>query len=163
MLHIVGGELGEGVGGGFFEARQAAAEDEFYVFGGAVALLGDAELGFFALFGAGAGFEEVRAVDEHDDVGVLLDSAGFAEVGKLGAAFVALGGAGELAENENGYLQFFREAFEAAGDAGDFFLAVAEAATGGDELQVVDDQEREAFVALEPASLCADFEDADGA
>jgi len=44
--------------------------------------------------GGGAGFEEVGAVDEHYDVGVLLDGAGFAKVGELGAALVALWGAG---------------------------------------------------------------------
>jgi len=120
-------------------------------------LLGDAEFGFFAFFGAGAGFEEMGAVDEHDDVGVLLDGAGFAEVGELGAAFVAFGGAGELAEDEDGNLQFFREALEAAGNAGDFFLAVAEAAARGDQLEIIDDEKREALVAFEPAGFGAYF------
>src|SRR5712672_6673 len=115
-LQIIGGELGECVGGGFLEPCQAAAEYEADGVGGAIALLGDAEFGFFALFGSGAGFEEMRAVDEHDDVGVLLDGAGFAEVGELRAALVALWGAGELAEDEDGNLQLFGEAFEGAGD-----------------------------------------------
>jgi len=162
-LQVVGAELGEGVGGGFLEAREAAAEDEADVFGGAVALLGYAEFGFFAFFGGGAGFEEVRAVDEHDYVGVLLDGAGFAEVRELGTALVALGGAGELAEDEDGNLQLFRKTFEAAGDAGDFFLAIAEAAARSDELEIIDDEERKTFVALEAARLGADFEDGDGA
>jgi len=39
----------------------------------------------------------VRAVNEHDDVGVLLDGAGLAEVGELGATVVAFRGASELA------------------------------------------------------------------
>src|SRR6266852_1849880 len=43
------------------------------------------------------------------------------------------------------------------------FLASAEAAAGGDELEIVDDEERKAFVALEAAGLGADFEDGDGA
>src|SRR5258708_34105012 len=98
-LQILGGELGEGGGSGFLETRKAAAEDEADCVGGGVALFGDAEFGFFAFFGGGAGFEEMRAVDEHDDVGILLDGAGFAEVGELGAALVALGGASELAED----------------------------------------------------------------
>src|SRR6202011_1661126 len=105
----------------------------------------------------------MRAVDEHNDVGVLLEGAGFAEVGELGAALVTFGGAGELAEDENGNLQLLGEAFEGAGDAGDFFLAIAEAAAGGDELEIVDDEKRKTFVALEAASLGADFEDGDGA
>src|SRR6266481_3253154 len=162
-LQISWGELAEGVGGGFLEAREAAAKYEADGVGGAVALLGYAELGFFALFGRGAGFEEVRAVDEHDDVGVLLDGAGLAEVGELRAALVALGGAGKLAEDEDGNLQLLGETLEGAGDAGDFFLAIAEAAAGGDELEIIDDEERKALVALEAAGLGADFEDGDGA
>ena len=79
-LQIPGAELRKCVGGGFLESCQAAAEYEADCVGGAVALFGYAEFGFFALFGGGAGFEEVGAVDEHDDVGVLLDGAGFAEV-----------------------------------------------------------------------------------
>src|SRR4029077_19684025 len=109
---VVGGELAEGVWRCLFKPREAAAEDEAAGVGVAVALLVDAERGFFALFRGGAGFEEVRAVDEHYYVGVLLDRAGLAEVGELGAALVALGGAGELAEDEDGNLQLFGEAFE---------------------------------------------------
>src|SRR5450432_284288 len=78
-LHVVGGEAGEGVGGGFFKASEAAAEDEFYGFGGTVALLGDAQFGGFAFFGRGTGLEEVGAVNEHDHVGVLLNGAGFTQ------------------------------------------------------------------------------------
>src|ERR1700686_725178 len=146
---IVRGELREGVGGGFLEPGQAAAEYEADGVRGAVALLGDAELGFFALFGSGAGFEEVRPVDEHDDVGVLLDGAGFAEVRELGAALVALRRASELAEDEDGNLQLLGESLKRARDAGHFFLAIAEAAARGDELQVIDDEQRKPFVALE--------------
>ena len=118
----------------------------------------------FALVGLGVFFEEVRAVDEHDDVGVLLDGAGFAEVGELRAAILALGSAGELAENEDGDFQLLGEAFQAAGNAGDFFIAVAEAAARGDELEIIDDEEGEAaFFFFEAASFRANFEDADGA
>lgn len=102
-------------------------------------------------------------VDEHDDVGVLLDGAGFAKVGKLRAAVIALWSAGELAEDEDGNLQFLGETLEAARDAGDFFLAIAEAATRSDQLKIIDDEKRETFVALEAAGFGADFEDADGA
>jgi hypothetical protein len=51
LLHVVGGELGEGVGGRFFEASETAAEDEADFVGGAVALLGDLDFGLIALFG----------------------------------------------------------------------------------------------------------------
>src|SRR6266436_4039091 len=42
-------------------------------------------------------------------------------------------------------------------------LAIAKAAARGDELEIIDDEEGKAFVALEAASLGADFEDGDGA
>jgi len=51
VLHVVGGELGEGVGGRFLEASETAAEDEADFVGGAVALLGDLDFGLIALFG----------------------------------------------------------------------------------------------------------------
>src|ERR1700741_203467 len=163
-LHLVAaGELREGVWRSFFEAGQAAAEDEFDLVGRAVALLGDEDVGHVALFGRGVEIEEIGAVDEHDDVGVLFDRAGFAKVRKLRAALVAFGRAGKLAEDEDGNLQFLGEALEPAGNAGNFFLTRIEAAASGDELKVIDHEEREALVALEAASLGTDFEDAGGA
>jgi hypothetical protein len=68
--------LREGIEGRFLESGDAAAEDELDVVREAVALLGDAEFCFSALFGAEAGSQEVRAVDEHDRVGVRLDYVG---------------------------------------------------------------------------------------
>jgi len=50
-LLFVGPEIGEGVGGGFFKTRETAAEDEFYLVGWAVALLGDEDVGHVAFFG----------------------------------------------------------------------------------------------------------------
>src|SRR5215472_2866644 len=162
-LHLVGaGELREGVRGGFFEAGQAAAENEFHLVGGAVALLGDDDVRHVALFGRQVHFSPVGAIDEHDHVGVLLDGAGFAQVRELRTAFFAFGGTGELAEDQHGDLQFLGETLETARDAGDFFLAGVEAATRGDELKIVNNEQREAFVALEAASLGADFQYAVG-
>jgi hypothetical protein len=50
-LHVVGGELREGVGRGFFETGETAPEDETYLVGRAVALLGHLNFGLIALFG----------------------------------------------------------------------------------------------------------------
>src|SRR6266481_4909156 len=158
--HIVGSELRKGVGSGFFEAGKTAAEYEANLVGGSVALLGDLDFRLIAFFGRGVHLRPVRTIDEHDHVGVLFDGAGFAEVGKLRAALFAFGGASELAEHENGDLQFFGEPLEAARDAGNFFLAIAEAAAAGDELKIIDNDERKAFFALEAAGFCADFEHA---
>src|SRR5207244_1332447 len=83
----------------------------------------------------------VRLVDEHHDVGVLFDGAGFAEVGQLRAALFAFGCARELAEDEHGKLQFLGKTFEAARDAGNFFLTIVEAAATGDQLKIIDDNQ----------------------
>src|SRR6516164_6083018 len=156
-------ELRKGVWGSLFKAGQAAAEDELDLVGRTVALFGDEDVGHVALFGRGVEIEEIWAVDEHDDVGVLFDRTGLAEVGELRAALVALRSAGELAEDEDGDLQLLGEALESAGYAGDLFLAGIKTAASGDQLQIIDDQESKALVALEATCLSADFEDAGGA
>ena len=141
---------------------------------GAVALLGDDDFGFAFRIGVGVAvaFAVVVAfaVDEGDDVGVLLDGAGLAEVGEERLLFSAalLGGARELRERENGDVEFFGEGFEAAGDGGNFLGAVFVAAslrthgTGGHELEVVDDDEVEAALGLaESAGFGAHFSEGD--
>ena len=105
----------------------------------------------------------MRTVDEHHHVGVLLDGAGFAQIGELRAALIALGRARELAEDEHGNLQLLGQALQAARNAGHFFLAVAKAPARGDELEIVDDQQGHALVALEAAGFGANFENADRA
>src|SRR4029434_11338489 len=96
-LQVVGSELREGVGRGFFETGEPAAKDEAHFVGRAVALLGDLDFGLVALFRGGIHLRPMRAIDEHDDVGVLLDGAGFAEIGELRATFFALGSTSKLA------------------------------------------------------------------
>src|SRR6516162_1165183 len=155
-------ELREGIWCSLFKTGEAAPENELDLVGRAVALFGDKDIGHVALFGGGVEIEEIAAIDEHDNVGVLFDRAGFVKIGQLGAALVAFGSTGELAEDQDGSLQFLGEAFEPARNAGDFFLAGIKPATSGDELEVVDDEEREALVALEAASFGTDFEDAGG-
>jgi len=56
VLHVVGGELREGIWRGLFEAGEAAAKDEADFVGGAVALLGDLDFGLVAFFGRGFHF-----------------------------------------------------------------------------------------------------------
>ena len=156
-------KLREGIRGSFFEAGEAAAENEFDLVGGAIALFGDKDVGHVALFGGSVEIEEIGAVDEHDDVGVLFDGARFAEVRELRATLVAFRRAGELTKNEYGNLQFLGEAFKATGNAGDFFLARIETTASGDELEIIDYEKRETFVAFETARFCTDFENAGGA
>ena len=99
------------------------------------------------------------------EIGVLLDGAGFAQIGKaratLGFAGAALGVTVELGEDDDGDVQFFREPFEAGGNFRDFELAVVlrTAAGAAEELEVVDEDGLDAMLALEPAGLGAEFED----
>ncbi|GCC49577.1 hypothetical protein chiPu_0033706, partial [Chiloscyllium punctatum] len=87
------------------EPGDAGLEVQFDGAGRAVALLADDDFGlamgqfqlhlpFFVLGGAGArllvGEVVFLAIHEHHDVGVLLDRAGFTQVGKLGALVVAV-------------------------------------------------------------------------
>ena len=55
----------------FFESRELFEKDEFDAADRAVALLADDDLGYVLFFGFG--FVDLFAVDEHHDVGVLLN------------------------------------------------------------------------------------------
>src|SRR5215207_11583992 len=105
----------------------------------------------------------VVAVDEHDDVGVLLDRPGLAEVGQHGALVgPQLELAGELAEGDDGTLELAGEDLEATADLGHLDLAVLGRPTTAHQLEVVDDDHAEvADLALEPAGLGPDLHDGD--
>ena len=105
----------------------------------------------------------MRPVDEHHDVGVLLDGARFAQIGELRPALIAFRRARQLAEHEHGNLQLLGQAFQSARDARDFFLAIAKAPARGNQLEIVHDQHGHAFVALQPSRFRANLEHADRA
>ena len=97
-----------------FKAGEGFDEGEFDGAGGAVALFADDDFGY-AGFGGFFLVVVVVAVDEHDDVGVLFDGAGFAQVAHHGAFVGALlDAAVELREGDDGALQFFGQGLEAA-------------------------------------------------
>ncbi len=109
-------------------------------------------------------------MDEGDNVGVLLDRAGLAQVGEDGlfVAAALFGGAGELGEGEDGDVELLGEGLEAAGDGGDFLGAVlimprgGARGSGGHKLQIIDDHEVEAALGLaEAASFGAHFGEGD--
>jgi hypothetical protein len=81
------------------------------------------------------------AVDEHDDVGVLLDGTGVAQVGELRDGWVArFDGTRELRQGNDRDVEFAGQTLQATRDFGDFLLAAVRAAgAAGDELEVVDD------------------------
>ena len=109
---------------------------------GAVALLGNNDLGAALEVGVVL-LVDLFAEDKHNNVGVLLDGAGFAEVGELGAmvAAAAFGSAAELGQSDNGHAQFFGDGFESAGDGRNFLSAILEAlAAAGHQLQIIDNE-----------------------
>ena len=57
------------------------------------------------------------AVDEEDDVGVLLQGTGFTQMAELRALVLGLlNGTAELRKGDDRYVQFTREGFQRAGD-----------------------------------------------
>ena len=78
---LVANRAAPGVRGGFFESRVAGQENEIHGAGWAVALLGDDQLGFGAIFFGHIRFVKIRAIDKEDHIRVLLDCAGLAKVG----------------------------------------------------------------------------------
>ena len=82
------------------------------------------------------------AVDEHDQVGVLLDLAGLAEVRQERALVGAsLDSARQLRDRDHGNVQLARQQLEAAADLPDLLDAAVRARLGPHELQVVHDQQ----------------------
>src|SRR4051812_46010496 len=72
------------------------------------------------------------AEDEHHDVGVLLDRAGFAQIGQHRPLVLALlDGARQLRQRQDRHLQLLRYRLQPAGDLGYFLDAVFRAAARG--------------------------------
>ena len=65
-------------------------------------------------------------MDEGDDVGILLDGAGFAQIGehRLLVASALLRGTAELRERDDRDVEFFRERLQAARDGRDLLGAI---------------------------------------
>lgn len=147
------------------EAKKLGVEVELDFADWPVAVLGEDELG-------DVGGDEVivvlfvvvGAVEEHDKVGVLLDGAGFAEVGEDWAGVVAAGDATrKLSKSNNWDFEFASKCFEATGDFGDLLDAVAGVAIGTlEELEVVDDDHANIVVMGGAASFVAEFENGHG-
>lgn len=93
--------------------------------GWAVAVFGDDEVGFA---GTGRAFlVGVLAVQEDDEIGVVLQGAGVAQVADQGQLVDALFGAAvEGRDGDDGDLEFFGQMLEATGDLGDLFVAGSE-------------------------------------
>ncbi len=96
----------------------------------------------------------ILAMDEHHHVGVLLDGAGIAQVGKAWASAALLHGARELRESQDRHVKFARQYLKRARDFG-YLLHHGVGRLGGGgghELKVVHDQEIEAVLVMQAAS-----------
>ena len=105
-----------------------------------------------------------RAVDENHDVGVLLDGPRFAEVRKHRARFAPrfLRGAAELGDADDGNGQLLGQFLERTGDEGHFLVAVLEPPAGAHQLDVVDEDDVQRSLQLQPPGLGLHFRQGQG-
>src|SRR5206468_10522861 len=142
-----------------FEPRVLAQERHVEIAGGAVALLGDDQRGDTAvLFGR---LVDLLAVQEQDDVRVLLDGARLAQIRELRPTTLAalLGGARQLRDGDDRDVQLLRQLLQRARDLRHFLVAVLEPAAAADELHVIDDDEIETLLQLQTPALGAHLQD----
>jgi hypothetical protein len=114
-LEIATGATGQGLKlGDIFQERQ------FDHPGGAVTLFGNDDFGHTWLFTGIFGVILI-AVDEHDDVGVLLNGARLAQIAHHGTfVWALLHAAVELRQGDDRTLQFLGQHFEATGNFTEF-------------------------------------------
>src|SRR6476620_9188021 len=142
------------------ELGKLAAEDELDPVDRAVAVLGDDELRDARFLGL-LRVVVLVAVDEHDEVRVLLDGAGLAQVGEDRALVGArLDAAVELAQRDDRHVDLARGQLEPAAHLADLLDAAFDPLVGVHELEVVDDDQAEVLLGGEPARLGPDLEQA---
>src|SRR5438876_5860430 len=144
------------------EAGVFLLEEQLHGPGGPVALLADDQVGqpLEALVGleVDRSVVELLTINEADDVGVLLDGAGFAQVRQLGPPMLAtalLRRARQLRQGEHRDIQLFGERLERPGNKGDLLLAALRIAGPLHHLQVIDDHHADVVLGLEAARLGA--------
>ncbi len=100
--------------------------------------------------------------DEHHEVGVLFERARFAEVRQHRTMIRSrFRGAAQLRQRDDRTAQFLREPLQRSRDRRKLLLTVVEAAAALHQLNVVDDQQVQAMLCLQPPRLRAHFEHAD--
>src|SRR6266542_1496496 len=149
-------------GGVVVEAGEFLLEVQLHRPRRAIALLSDDHFGkaldALVRLGVDRPVVELLPVDEADDIGVLLDGARLAEVGKLRAAMLPaalLGRPGQLRDRDDRNVELFGERLERPRDVGDLLLAILDVAWARRQLQIVNDHERNVVLGLQPACLRA--------
>ncbi|MPM36485.1 hypothetical protein SDC9_83083 [bioreactor metagenome] len=139
------------------EARVVPLEGDGHRLGRPVAVLGDDDVGLTDAVGLVL-VVVVVAVDEDDYVRVLLQRAGLSQVGHRGALVVALLRVSvQLRDRDHRQLQFLGEQLHLPGELGHLQLAGLDLLTGAHQLQVVENDQLEVVLLLEPAGLGADL------
>ena len=100
-------------------------------------------------------------VNKHYDIGILLNGAGFTEVGEYGTFVLAcFGGAVQLGQGYYGNVQLLGQGLEISGDGTHLLFAGAELhACGVHELQVVYYYHPDTMFAYQPSGFGAEFRD----
>ena len=99
----------------------------------------------------------VAAVQQGHDVGVLFEGSGLAKIAQLRLFVGALFGAAvELAQGQDGDVEFLSKDLQPTADLGHFLLAAGVAGAPGHQLQVVDDDQVQVGSLGQPTGLGAD-------
>ena len=94
-------------------------------------------------------------VQEHDDIGVLLDGPRFPEVGQHGLVFAAaLDAPGQLGQGDHRDVQFLGHQLQVPGHLRNLLDTVLDVPAAGHQLEVVDDHQPQV---LDPPQLCLDI------
>src|SRR5262249_9907474 len=105
----------------------------------------------------GVGDIHLMAIEEHDDIGILFDRTGVAQIREHGPSVVTcLTGSGELRQDDHGNIKFLRQEFELARSVCNALL-LSVGVMELDESQIVDDQHVEPASRLELPSLGGDL------
>ncbi|MPL98525.1 hypothetical protein SDC9_44731 [bioreactor metagenome] len=146
---------------GIYEPGVFPEEDERDFPGGAVPVLGQVDEGPVVVFlPRGTCLVIAGPVEQHDRVGVLLDSAAVPQVGKLRLLLrPLLHRPGELGQGDDGNFEFPGHSLQSPGNFRHFLLLVLDPPRGVHELEVVHHHQSQVLVpGLEAAAPCPEFQ-----
>src|SRR6266705_2585203 len=151
------------------EAGVLLLEKQLHGPGGPVALLPDGQLrqplDAFVGLRIHRTVVELLAIDEADDIGVLLDRPGLSQVGELRAPVLApalLRRPRQLRQRDDRDVELLRERFERAGDVGDLLLAALGIGGALHQLEIVDNEHADVVLRLEAPGLGAHGQGSEG-
>ena len=119
-------------------------------------MLADDDLGDLLLVRCDVVLVDLLAIQEKDEIGVLLEGATFAKVGELRSEITMrprFHRSRQLGQRDHGNVELLRQRLQRPRDLGDFLLPVLLTGTPSHELEVVDDEKLEAVLGLQPTGL----------